>query len=180
MAWRSLRLIGLVTFALMATPALAGGWALVTLDSLPSEARAGEELHLGFMVLQHGVTPVDDFVSPYLLASNPENGEQVRVDARQDGPVGHFVVDVSFPSAGTWEWMITPEPFQGTQFVPLTVLSADTVPAKASIPGIPALEPTSASWSLGAMGVVLLLVAVVLAFTRQRRPLGRWFAIRSR
>ena len=34
--------------------ALAGGWAVVTLDQLPAEVRQGQSLRLGFMVRQHG------------------------------------------------------------------------------------------------------------------------------
>lgn len=181
MARRSFGLIALVMLALAVTaPAWAGGWAVVTLDSLPGEVRASEDVRLGFMVLQHGVTPVGDFVSPYLLASNAETGEEVRVDARQDGPAGHFVVDVSFPSAGTWEWTITPDPFMGTQFEPLTVGAVSVASAAASSLGIRALQPTTLRWALGSAGVVMLIVAAALVFTRQRRPLGSWFALRSR
>ena len=181
MARRSFGLIALVMLApVVATQALAGGWAVVTLDSLPSEVRAGEDVHLGFMVLQHGVTPVGDFVSPYLLASNAVTGEEVRADARQDGSVGHFVVDVIFPSAGTWEWTITPDPFMGTQFEPLTVGAVGAASAEASSPGVHFLEPSTLRWALGSTGVTMLIVAAALMFTRQRRPLGRWFALRSR
>lgn len=49
--------------------ALAGGWAVVTLDELPTEVRQGQSLPLGFMVRQHGKTATND-VQPYLEARN--------------------------------------------------------------------------------------------------------------
>ena len=110
-----------LTLLVLAAPALAGGWAAVTLDRLPADVRAGETLHLGFMVRQHGKTPINN-VTPYLRATRPGASEILRVDAKQEGPVGHFVLDVTFPSAGTWDWQIVPEPFDGTAFAPLTVL----------------------------------------------------------
>ena len=105
--------------------AMAGGWAMVALDSLPVAPRVGEVLHLGFTVRQHAVTPLN-VVEPYLVAQNEEAGISIRVNARQEGAVGHFVVDVVFPSPGTWIWGIRPEPF-GTipeYYEPLTVLPA--------------------------------------------------------
>ena len=82
---RSLFTLTLTLAALLAlaAPALAGGWAIVTLDTLPREARAGETLHLGFMVRQHGKTPIND-VSPYLLATKQGTTQAVQADARQE------------------------------------------------------------------------------------------------
>jgi hypothetical protein len=170
----------------LAAPALAGGWAVVTLDWLPKEVRAGQALQLGFMVRQHGQTPINN-VEPYLSATNKETGDTIRINARQDGPVGHFVVDVAFPSAGTWEWEIVPAPFEGTKFVPLTVLPALAKPAEQPAIGAqeatnPALavtpigEPATLRW----IGALLLIAAGGLALAGQRATLGRWFAARSR
>jgi hypothetical protein len=40
-----------------AAPAVAGGWALVKLDEVPSGVAAGARVSIGFTVLQHGRTP---------------------------------------------------------------------------------------------------------------------------
>jgi len=58
---RSILSCAVVVAALLAlaAPALAGGWAVITLDSLPKEVRAGQPLHLGFVIRQHGRTPVN-------------------------------------------------------------------------------------------------------------------------
>lgn len=98
------------------TPAArAGGWANVTLDSLPSDVRAGQALTIGFMVRQHGQTPVskigDMTLTPYLLAVHTESKDEIRANARQSGAVGHFEVAVTFPKAGAWTFKIVPAPF---------------------------------------------------------------------
>ncbi|MGH2621555.1 MAG: hypothetical protein ACRDHG_13465, partial [Anaerolineales bacterium] len=111
--------------------AAAGGWSIVTVDQLPGEVHAGESLRLGFMVLQHGKTPINQ-VEPYLEAYNPESGETVRANAVQEGSEGHFVVEIVFPAAGIWEWEIVPAPFGGTQLEPLSVLPAVLPQAAAS------------------------------------------------
>ncbi len=46
-----------ILLALVVTiPAFAGGWAVITLDELPSGAVAGQPLTVGFTVRQHGRT----------------------------------------------------------------------------------------------------------------------------
>ncbi len=87
-------------------PALAGSWAVVTLDSVPQAVHAGQQLSLGFMVWQHGVTPIDTAfggppMMPLLTARNAATGETLRAEARKEGPLGHFVVDFTAPAAGS-------------------------------------------------------------------------------
>ena len=170
----------------VAAPAYAGGWAVVTLDSLPREVRAGQVLRLGFMVRQHGRTPIDNDpfgngpLKPYLVATNKDTGEALRVDARKAGPLGHFVVDVTFPRAGTWEWSITPPPFEGTTFAPLTVLPAagtgQSTASEAALSPARLLQPDVLRWA----GLGLLLVAGMLALAAKRLPRIRRVAPRAR
>jgi hypothetical protein len=172
--------IGLVSLLVLAgaAPALAGGWATVTLDRLPDQARAGQALTLGFMVRQHGVTPTN-LVQPYLSARHTETGQTVRFDARQEGPVGHFVAEVTFPAAGSWEWEAVPDPFPTpTKLGTLSVLPPQGVqPAQTAQPhsaGIPAPPRTAVSpqVALRAAGGTLLLVALALALVGWRRVPG--------
>jgi hypothetical protein len=193
---RPLVQFGLIALALVAltAPVYAGGWAVVTLDSLPAEPRAGQTLHLGFMVRQHGVTPIDspygagEPMKPSLVATNKGNRETLRATARKDGPVGHFVVDITFPAAGTWEWQIIPEPFAGTKLGQITVLPAAVAPGTASEKALapaapaavseksvgPAVSPIALRW----IGVFLLVTAAALALSSRlgvvtlRRALG--------
>ena len=161
---------------LLALPAQAGGWASVTLDSLPGDARAGQTMRLGFMVRQHGVTPVN-FVQPVLTARHRDGGESIRADAQQDGAAGHFVVDVTFPSVGAWTWEITPAPFAGTKFEPLTVLPALSAADESSVEhrARPAtaqdrlVTATALRWA----GIALVLAAAGLVVVRRRELLRR-------
>lgn len=113
-------LVLLLSLAL-AVPVLAGGWAVVTLDSLPGpDVRAGQELTLGFMVRQHGQTPVHtvDFmnnepVKPLVTAVNAQTGETVKIEAAPDAAVGHFTARLTLPSAGAWQLSIYPYPLEG-------------------------------------------------------------------
>lgn len=212
---RSVLSFMLIVAALLAltAPALAGGWAVITVDTLPGEVHAGETLHLGFTVRQHGRTPIDNSpfdntpLKPFLSATKKANSaasvssgqpganvvlvgtsqkeESIRVDARKEGPLGHFVVDVTFPSDGTWEWELTAPPFEGTKMEPMTVLPGLARPEQSSSPsvepstqliGVQGLDPAAMRWT----GVVLLLVAVGLALARRRDAFGRWATPRSR
>ncbi len=184
-------LVALLTMALPPLAALAGGWANVTLDALPAEPRAGQALSLGFMVRQHGITPTNS-VQPYLSAHNKETGQTVRFTARQEGPVGHFVADVTFPAAGAWEWEASPAPFPTpTKFGTLTVLPAGAAPSQPAVNvPVPAGEaPALAGGAitipvvLRAVGAALLLVALALALVSWRgAPAlpGRLRPLRSR
>jgi hypothetical protein len=158
MARRSIFAFVVVILAMLAlaVPALAGGWALVTLDSLPREVRAGESFQLGFMVLQHGKTPTNkdlngNPLAPILTAIKQggaaKDAETFRVEARQEGAIGHYVADVTFPSDGSWAWQImlptfyvqdSPSGSNAAVFAPLTVL-----PAAVAAPA-PAAQPAAA------------------------------------
>jgi plastocyanin len=130
---RPIPLITVMLAALLtlAPPVAAGGWATVYLDAPPGDVSAGVPLHLSFMVMQHGVTPIDlDHV--YLTARHRETAETIGADARQSGPTGHYLVDVTFPRAGEWKWEITPEPFAATSFETLTVRDEALSAASAS------------------------------------------------
>src|SRR5262245_54546848 len=108
MARRSIFAFVLVILALLAlaAPALAGGWAVLTLDALPREVRAGQSFQVGFMVRQHGKTPTNNDLNgnplkPMLTATKQgAAAETIRAEAHQQGSTGHYVVDLTFPSDG--------------------------------------------------------------------------------
>ena len=81
------RMIGIgLTVALLAVgvavPAFAGGWAVVTLDSLPQGVAPGAAFTIGFTVRQHGVTPLSNLdPAPQVTAKNAQTGEVVRSTA---------------------------------------------------------------------------------------------------
>ncbi|HJZ46244.1 MAG TPA: hypothetical protein VKE41_03725 [Roseiflexaceae bacterium] len=195
MVRRSILTIVVVGLALLAlaAPALAGGWAVVTLDALPREVHAGQSFQIGFMVRQHGKTPTNQDLEGKPLkpivtaikqagaAAAPANGDaSIRAEARQEGPTGHYVVDLTFPSDGVWEWQIalptyyvqeSPSGGNAAILAPLTVLPA-AVAAPTAEPGAGAfigLSPALLRWA----GVVVLLAALALALYAQPGIVGR-------
>lgn len=166
---RSITLVVAALAALAAaSQALAGGWAVVTLDEVPQAPRAGETIELGFMVRQHGRTPVDvhtfEGELPTLWARHGTSGETVTATARKQGAVGHYVVSVTFPRDGTWAWEIIPAPFAGTRFEPLTVLPAAS--------GRRLALGAAARPALVGVGLALLLAASLLALRSRRGERG--------
>jgi plastocyanin len=122
-----LRLASLVTLCfgllILAVPASAGGFASVHVDSSPNEIFVDSPVTFTFHVLQHDVTPINlDHV--YFESVNRETLDDLKVEAAQEGDVGHYSVDVNFPSAGSWKSVITIEPFEGTSLPTLNVLPA--------------------------------------------------------
>ena len=163
------------------TPVLAGGWAAVTLDEIPAEVRAGETVHLSFVVLQHGKTPVHFLgasdsvpVEPYLMARNLNTGETIRVAAERGKELGHFTLAAVFPSEGEWEWNIAPRPLGGSsEFESLAVQPA-SVKADKSANTPPIAGATFGSQQvLQVAGAVLFAAAlatlVIAIFARRRR-----------
>ena len=113
-------IVVLAAFLLLTVPVLAGGWATVRLDETPGDLPAGQPWRFGFMVLQHDVTPNSD-VTPVVRAVHLATGEEITATARQEGPTGHFVAELTLPQAGEWRWTITPEPFAETSLPALVV-----------------------------------------------------------
>jgi hypothetical protein len=102
--------LGLVMVA-SASPAGAapvGGWAISSLDPM-SVPVAGEEVEVGFTIRQHGATPVnpdDGGGEAVAVAIWSASGDRALFPARQEGPTGHYVADVTFPDVGRARWEI--------------------------------------------------------------------------
>lgn len=166
---------------LMVTPslALAGGWATTTLDTVPDQVRAGETYRIGYTILQHGVSPFASRATAVRIRSSETGADQI-FPAQHDGPAGHYVAHVRFPTAGAWTWEITHE-FGGQKLAPVTVAAADgtTVTAVDGARGGGAIAPTG-----GVVGIMRAILPVItwlaaglfavqlfLAFgTRRQRP----------
>jgi hypothetical protein len=95
--------VAVLVGVLAASPASAGGWAVTTLDEVPSPV-AGEDVDVGFTIRQHGKTPVD--VEEAGIAIGPAGGKRAYFKARQEGPTGHYVATVRFPADGTYTWEV--------------------------------------------------------------------------
>lgn len=88
-----------------ASSALAGGWAVVTLDALPTRVVAGEPLTVGFVVRQHGVRPMGG-LTPLVIAVHAGTGEKVTAAASPSGEEGHYSATITFPGGGVWQWVV--------------------------------------------------------------------------
>jgi len=94
----------LLVFAVV-IPVFAGGWAVITLDTLPSGIIAGAPITIGFTVLQHGKMPMTDLY-PTVTAKLSES-ESFVAKAEAQGKPGHYVATLNFPKEGTWQWTIS-------------------------------------------------------------------------
>jgi hypothetical protein len=134
----------------LAVPVLAGGWADIVADAQTTEPPIeGQPVDIGFVVLQHGVTPAP-WETATVHFTNGSNGTTIDVSATSDGADGHFTATAVLPEAGDWSWKVTLQDLQTDQ-VPVALQVAA---APASAPG-PALAP--------AIGGVPLLAALGLA-----------------
>jgi cytochrome c2 len=112
-------------------PAFAGGWAVITLDKLPGDVAANQPLEIGFMVRQHGVTPMEN-LSPRISAQLASSKESVEVMAVEEGEVGHYVATLTLPQTGEWQWSIAA--FTVNQPMPALTVVEGTVAAPKSEP----------------------------------------------
>jgi len=94
---RALSII-LASFA-AATTISAGGWAVVTIDTLPEYVSAGEPVAFGYSVRQHGHKLLNGLSGRVIATSR---GHQIAADARPGKRDGHYVATLTFPAAGDW------------------------------------------------------------------------------
>lgn len=87
-----------------ASGASAGGWALTTLDAVPTPV-PGQPTDIGFTIRQHGVTPVD-LTEGVELVVTARDGTTTVFPAAGDGPVGHYVATIVVPEAGSYRWLV--------------------------------------------------------------------------
>lgn len=161
----------LALLALTTSVALAGGWAAITLDALPTQVIAGQPLSLGFMVRQHGQRPMTGLI-PKIIATRPDTGEKLTAYAEAQGEAGHYLATLTFPSAGTWEWVINDGfvtsdalGIPGQPMPSLTVLTPAGQPGAAA--PAPARVPASLPMVIGYVGLIGAVGALlVLARTR--------------
>ena len=143
----------------LGAPAMAGGWALGSLDELP-DARSGATEQVGFTILQHGVTPaaVDGEPGIEIVGSD---GVVEFFEAVPDELVGHYVASVTFPDAGDYTWAIRMGWFPPQDLGALTV-------APASSAGGVGLWSTARWGVLGVAGVLAVVALMNLVSGRRR------------
>jgi len=114
--------IAVLALSLLATPALAGGWAVTTFDDLPGQFVSGQEYNLGYTIRQHGETPIA--VDKTEIVAVAVSGRTLSFPGTSQGPVGHYVATVFFPAGGTYSWQVTQGGFAPQDLGALTVVAA--------------------------------------------------------
>lgn len=143
----------------LASVAVAGGWAQVTAKNVPADPPAGEATTIELGVSQHGVTPVS-WPDLTVIATNETTGDTLRVKATAEGPAGSYVATITFPSSG--EWMLT---FDSTSLEMEGWAAMQVAPAVAAAPGgagTPNQATTPAAPATDVMLVVLVLFVLAV------------------
>jgi hypothetical protein len=137
----------------MAGPVLAGGWAVTTVDSLPEGGfAAGRTYHVGYTIRQHGQTPFDG-AKTSIRTYSAETGESRLFPGVPDGSPGHYVAEVTFPTAGAWSWEVSQYPFAVQTLGTVTVVPLSPEASSGQALPLALLLPVS-----GLVGLVGLLV----------------------
>jgi mono/diheme cytochrome c family protein len=160
-------ILALVVSLLLVIPAFAGGWAVITLDELPTGVVAGQPFTIGFTVLQHGRTAMTD-LQPTITA-NLNKETEIVVNAESEGKPGHYTAAVTFPKEGEWRWSI--QAFTMDQPMPmLSVAAPSGVPAVKTEPVVPSIPWL---WIVRALAMGGVIVGVALTLRRR----NRWAAV---
>lgn len=156
---RIIALLVLSWLLAVATPALAGGWGVATLDELPGEVRANEPFAVGFGVRQHGLHLVDFGVTPALNFRHTASGQTVTTHAQRKGAVGHFSATVTLREPGAWTWTLDALGWGGiVQPMPALTVAAGAASEPAALPALTASALASVvSFAAAALGLLLLV-----------------------
>lgn len=84
--------------------ALAGGWAVTSVEGVPGEIEAGKTYTLTYTVRQHGEKPVD--VDNTFISARTTTGETATFQGRPTGQIGVYTAEVTFPTAAEWSWEV--------------------------------------------------------------------------
>ncbi len=95
---RSIRVAALAAVAVPVAAFSFGGWAVITVDSLPEYAVAGTPVTLTLVVRQHGVTPLTE-LRPSVVA---RSGSTVIEAKTGTTPTGHYSATMTLPRDGAW------------------------------------------------------------------------------
>lgn len=126
----SLRRVAPLSLLLLAMAALAGGWAVVTVEDLPDHVVAGRPVQLEFTVRQHGVEPRTG-LEPQVEARG--RGAPMRAVAAPAGAAGRYRATLTLPEPG--DWTLTIHSGLGKSRVallPIAAVAPGTAPAALS------------------------------------------------
>lgn len=149
-------LLGLVAavalLVALAAPVAAGGWAVTTFESVPAEFEAGTTYQLDYSIRQHGQRLVD-LEDTSIRIWNPETGEEHVFAGQSTGETGYYTAEVTFPTAGEWQWEVIQGWFGPQGLGSLDVAESGAVSASAG---------SDSFWTSSAARVGMPLVSVAL------------------
>jgi hypothetical protein len=136
----------------------AGAMAVVTLTDVPADPPAGEDVALGFTVMQHGETPVS-WPTITVLATESSTGDVVRAPSKPEGPTGSYVATIVFPTEGRWTLTFESTDLYMEGSASIRVAPPLTAPVA---PIAPAATESAPAGDLGPAIVVLGLSVILL------------------
>ncbi|HEU4688102.1 MAG TPA: hypothetical protein VFS23_07080, partial [Vicinamibacterales bacterium] len=90
-------LLAIASATMVAVTAYAGGWATVTVKSMPEYLVAGKPAELRLLVRQHGVSPLDGLT--VAVRATAPGGIEARATARSvAGAKGEYMALLTVPS----------------------------------------------------------------------------------
>ena len=119
--------------------AVAGGWAVVTIDAPLTNVEVGQNISVGFMVLRHGETPLDGG-APVLTAIQADTGTMVTATGVAEGKSGHYVATIAFSEPGRWKLHVEPKPFPSQTSLPTVTVLATGETSAPSYAGTPVIS----------------------------------------
>lgn len=149
-------LVVVIVSLAFAAPAAAGGWATAGLSPPGGGVGAGDTWNAEITLLQHGVTPLDG-VQPAVIIRNGKT--EKRFAATPSGEPGVYTAKVTFPSAGTWTYLVDDGFSQVHSFKPVAI--GDGGGGGSSLP----------VWPFAAAGLAAALAAA-LFLARRIRPVA--------
>jgi hypothetical protein len=114
-----------VLVLLIAANVYAGGWATVTIRSLPEFVVTGTALEFRFIVRQHGVTPLDG-VNPGIEAVSANHRTIKGNVSPVAGKSGEYTARLTFPEAGNWAIRMDSGWVSSAALLPITAIRAGT------------------------------------------------------
>lgn len=142
----------LLLVAMFALSVSAGGWAVATLDAMPTFV-AGQETTVGFTLRQHGNTLIGNMNPSEIVFRNVASGQRLAFPAPDAGPQGHYAARVTLPEPGAWAWTINS--FGQHPMPTLNVVPSGASPVAAGMNSTPV-----ARWATYPAIAVLAILAV--------------------
>lgn len=174
------RLMILITLSALAfvaavSVASAGGWAVVTLDAMPTGVVVDTPVTIGMVVRQHGITPMNH--GNIVIRGFQQTGDKFEVRAKNDGD-GHYSADLTFNKPGTWQWQVSSGLYPEWQAMPDIqvansvedeVLIAQANTANTAAPSnLEAMAPSMLLLAAGVLGMVVCAGGLVYWFRARR------------